>query len=55
MAYIKCRKKVEDETQQQSLSRRLEEYIEYSHAVMNFSNVSFFEELLDYIDKENKQ
>ena len=48
--YIRPRRKLPDETKQQNLSRRLEEYIEYADAVMNYSNRSFFEELLEYID-----
>ena len=54
-SYIRPRKKLPVETMQQDLARRLEEYIEFADATMNYSNRSFYEELLAYIDpKENK-
>ena len=55
MAYIKCRKKLPEENEQYNLCRRLEEYIEFAHATQSFSNVSFYEELLEYIDKEKTE
>jgi len=54
-SYIKPRKKLPVETIRQDLARRLEEYIEFADATMNYSDRSFYEELLSYIDpKENK-
>jgi len=48
--YIRPRKKSDNETRQQCLVRRLEEYIEYAHAVRRFADVDFYEELLRHID-----
>lgn len=50
--YIRPRKKLPNETKQQDLARRLEEYIEFADAINNFSNRSFYEELLAYIDPQ---
>jgi hypothetical protein len=42
--------KLPPETIQTNLARRLEEYIEYAHHCRHFSDVAFYEELLEYIE-----
>jgi len=54
-SYIRPRKKLQDETKQQCLARRLEEYIEFADAVNNYSNRSFYEELLEYIEPQESK
>jgi hypothetical protein len=50
--YIRPRRKLLIETEQQELARRLEEHIEYADAVKNYSNRAFYEKLLAYIVTE---
>ncbi len=48
-AYIKPRKKKENEDKKENLMRRLEESIEYFHACRDVSHYKFLEELRNYI------
>ena len=45
--------KLPPETQQTNLARRLEEYIEFAQHCRRFSDVAFYEELLEYIEPIN--
>lgn len=49
--YIKPRPYSPKETEQECLLRRLEEYIEYAHAVGRFADVGFYEKLHKYINE----
>jgi hypothetical protein len=49
--YIQPRKRVKDETEKESLLRRLEEYVEFEHETCNFSNMVFHETIIKYIEK----
>ena len=51
--YIIPRKKKDNESRKESLTRRLEENIEFYHASGRMSHVSFLEELKDYIYHSN--
>lgn len=59
--YIKPRPKLPNkknpvaETEQYALCRRLEEYIEFAHATQHFSDVGFYEELLNYIESKQQK
>ena len=44
------RPKLENETEQYELCRRLEEYIEYATVTKRYADVEFYEKLLKYID-----
>lgn len=46
----KPRPKLEIESEQYTLCRRLEEYIEYATATKRFADVGFYETLIKYID-----
>ncbi len=48
-AYIKPRKKKENEDKKENLMRRLEESIEFFHACRDVSHYKFLEELKNYI------
>lgn len=54
-AYIVPRKRQPDETPRESLCRRLEEYIEFAHATRRFTEVGFFEALLDALEGGKKE
>ncbi|PCJ88573.1 MAG: hypothetical protein COA54_02315 [Thiotrichaceae bacterium] len=51
--YIMPRKKKDNESRKENLTRRLEENIEFYHACGRMSHVSFLEQLKDYIYHSN--
>ena len=48
---MKPRPKLPDETQQYSLLRRLEEYMEYAEAAKRYADVGFYQTLHEYIEE----
>ena len=53
MPYIIPRKKKENESRKENLTRRLEENIEFYHACGRMSHVAFLEQLKDYVYHSN--
>ena len=49
--YTEPRAKKPDETEQENLARRLEEYIEHAYKCKSFSDFEFYKQLLEYIDE----
>lgn len=45
------RSKMPDETTQENLARRLEEYMEHAYKCKSFSDFEFYKQLLGYIDE----
>ena len=49
------RQKIKNESIEYNLLRRLEEYIEYAEKTKRFVDVGFYEELIEYINNNNKE